>query len=416
MTEHLVDAVRTDVSGLTDLVSRDLGGCVMLANDDLFADRRHLIDPNPPVWQPDTYGRDGKIYDGWETRRRRNHATPSTAPDETDHDFAIIRIGAPGVISTLVIDTAFFRGNYPSYASVEALASEGYPTVEELQAMPWTTLLPRSPLKGDSANTFDIADDRRWTHLRLTIYPDGGVARFRALGVGLPDPRLLSGTFDLACLRNGGRVVAVSDMYFASAANLILPGSAANISHGWETARRRDDGHDWVLFALSGAARLRVAEVDSSHFTGNAPGAARLVGIDARRVPLAEALADERADERAEESAWIELMPRTRLLPDTVHRFRMHELWPDGTPPVTHVRLDIYPDGGLSRVRIWGEFEPEAALEQARTWLAALPADQARDVLAHVPGSDPGAMEGALLRYLTGIESTGIESTGIVGR
>ena len=190
----------------------------MLANNDLFADRRHLIDPNPPVWQPDTYGRDGKVYDGWETRRRRNHATASTAPDETDHDFALVRLGAPGVISTLVIDTAFFRGNYPPYASVEALAAEGYPTVEELEAMPWTTILPRSPLKGDSPNSFEVDDDRRWTHLRLTIYPDGGVARFRALGVGLPDPRLLSGTFDLACLRNGGRVVAVSDMFYSSAA------------------------------------------------------------------------------------------------------------------------------------------------------------------------------------------------------
>jgi allantoicase len=393
---ELADSARTDVSGLTDLVSRDLGGCVMLANDDLFADRRHLIDPRPPVWQPDTYGRDGKIYDGWETRRRRNQATPTAAPDESEHDYAIVRLGAPGLIRTLIVDTAFFRGNYPSHASVEALAVEGYPTVEELEAMPWTTLLPRSSLKGDTANTFEIADNRRWTHLRLTIYPDGGVSRFRALGVGLPDPRLLSGTFDLVCLRNGGRVVAVSDMFYSSAANLILPGSASNISEGWETARRRDGGHDWVLFSLAGAARLRVAEVDSSHFTGNAPGAARLVGIDARSVPLEEAMADE--------SRWVELVPRTRLLPDTNHRFRLREVWPDGPPPVTHVRLDVYPDGGLSRVRIWGEFEPEAAVAQARGWLAALPADQARDVLAHVPGSDPNTMEGALLRYLTGLE------------
>ena len=112
----------------------------------------------------------------------------------------------------------------------------------------------------------------------------------------------------------------------------------------------------------------------------------------------------------ADETLWTELMPRARLLPDTVHRFRMRELWPDGSPPVTHARLDIYPDGGLSRVRLWGEFEPEAAVEQARGWLAALPADQARDVLAHVPGSDPNAMEGSLLRYLTGLETTGIEA------
>jgi allantoicase len=341
-----------------DLASNAIGGRVVYANDELFADRRHLIRPEPSAWQPGTYGPDGKIYDGWETRRRR---------DGGDRDFAIVRLGAPGVIRSVVVDTAHFRGNYPPYASIEATAGEGHPIAQELPESAWTTLLPKSALKGDSPNPFDVVNDQRWTHVRLSIYPDGGVARLRVLGDVVPDPRMLTGTVDLAGLVNGGRVIGCSDMFYSSAGNLIRPGHTATIAEGWETARRRDGGHDWVLFALAGAGRVRRAEIDTSHFTGNAPGEARLVGIDARTGSLED------------ETAWREILPRTRLRPDTLHRFRI------GSDSLTHVRMEVFPDGGMSRVRLFGEFDDSALETLTVRWLRALPESQLSGVLADVP-------------------------------
>jgi allantoicase len=222
-------------------------------------------------------------------------------------------------------------------------------------------------LKGDSANSFDVVSDQRWTHVRLTIYPDGGVARLRVLGDVVPDPRILTGTVDLAGLVQGGRVVGCSDMFYSSAGNLIRPGDTKTIAEGWETARRRDGGHDWVLFALAGAGRIRRAEIDTSHFTGNAPGEARLMGIDARAKPLED------------ESAWRELLPRTRLRPDTLHRFRI------GSAAVTHVRMEVFPDGGMSRVRLFGELDDSALETITVRWLGALPESQLSGVLDGVP-------------------------------
>jgi allantoicase len=341
-----------------DLASNAIGGRVVYANDELFADRRHLIRPEPSAWQPGTYGADGKIYDGWETRRRR---------DGGDRDFAIVRLGAPGVIRSVVVDTAHFRGNYPPYASIEGTSGEGHPIAQELPESAWTTLVTKSALKGDSVNAFDVVSDQRWTHVRLTIYPDGGVARLRVLGDVVPDPRILTGTVDLAGLVQGGRVVGCSDMFYSSAGNLIRPGDTASIAEGWETARRRDGGHDWVLFALTGAGRIRRAEIDTSHFTGNAPGAARLIGIDARVSPLED------------ENAWQELLPRTKLRPDTLHRFMI------GSDSVTHVRMEVFPDGGMSRVRLFGELDDSSLDTLSVRWLAALPETQLSSVLADVP-------------------------------
>jgi allantoicase len=343
-----------------DLASRAVGGRVVYANDELFADRRHLISPEPSAWQPGTYGPDGKIYDGWETRRRRER-------HEGEHDFAIVRLGAPGAIRSIVVDTAHFRGNYPPYCSIEATASEGYPIAEDLPGSAWTTLVQKSALKGDSANQFDVVSDQRWTHVRLSIFPDGGVARLRVLGDVVPDPRILTGTIDLAGLVHGGRVIGCSDMFYSSAGNLIRPGDTATIAEGWETARRRDGGHEWVLFALAGAGRLRRAEIDTSHFTGNSPGATRLLGVDARAHGLDDP------------EAWQELLPRTNLRPDTRHLFRLD------TSAVTHVRMEVFPDGGMSRVRFWGELD-EAALDTLTTrWLGALPEAHLSEVLAGLP-------------------------------
>ncbi|MGH3587294.1 MAG: allantoicase, partial [Pseudonocardia sp.] len=298
-----------DFLTLPDLASRTLGGGVPYANDELFAERENLIKPGPAEFDPAVFGHKGKVYDGWETRRRR----------EPGHDHAVVRLGAAGVVRGVVIDTAWFRGNYPPFASVEATSVEGYPSPEELADADWRTIVERSPLQGDTANAFAVSAGERFTHVRLSIYPDGGVARFRVHGEVVPDPRLLPATFDLAALAHGGQVVDCSNMFYSSPVNLISPGETRTMGEGWENARRRDDGNDYVTFALAAPGVVGVAELDTRHFVGNAPGWAALSGIDARTAALEDP------------AAWVELLPRTRLQPDTPHRFRLA-----GAQTVTH--------------------------------------------------------------------------------
>jgi allantoicase len=337
-----------------DLASRLLGSSVVAANDELFAERENLIKPARPVHQPHSFGHKGQIYDGWETRRRR----------EPGFDWAIVRLGVPGIVRGVVVDTAFFTGNYPPEISVEGTAVEGYPSPEELDDSTWIPLVERSAVAGDSENFFAVTSDRRVTHVRLCMYPDGGVARLRVHGDVVADPRFLAlGSVDLAALANGGTVTDCSNMFYSSPVNLISPGEAHVMAEGWETSRRRDDGNDFVELALAGPGAVQLAELDTRYFVGNAPGHVILTGVDARR------------HDRADRAAWVELLGPTRLQPDTLHRF----LLADG-PEVTHVRLDVFPDGGMARVRLWGELSSDGREALHRLWLESLPEQHARQI------------------------------------
>jgi allantoicase len=332
---------------LPDLAVRTLGGAVVWANDELFAGRENLVNPGPAVFTPRTFGAKGQVYDGWETRRRRD-----LAPG--DHDEAIVRLGAPGVVRAVVVDTSHFTGNFPSEASVDALRVDGHPSVEELLGADWTTIVERSPVKGDSANVFPVASERRWTHVRLSIHPDGGVARLRVHGEVVADPDLVSalGTVDLAALELGGGVTGCSNLFYGSPQRLIAPGLARSMGEGWETARRRDDGNDWVEVRLAARGVVRVAELDSTWFLGNAPGAAALSAYDGTGDP-------------ADGASWRPLLERVALQPDTRHRMVL-----DGAAPATHVRLDIYPDGGMARLRLWGSPTDDGLVTLRERWEA----------------------------------------------
>jgi len=316
-------------TGLPDLASRLLGGSVVAANDELFAEKENLIKPAAPVFAPGDYGPRGKVYDGWETRRRR----------EPGHDHAIVRLGVPGIVRGVVADTSFFRGNYPPQVSVEAVHAAGYPAPAELGD--WQPLVARSGALGDTANYYPVTSARRWTHVRLSIYPDGGVARLRVHGEPVPDPAFLAGTVDLAALENGGRLAECSDAFYSSAGNLIMPGRPASMADGWENARRRDGGSDYATFALAAPGVVAQLDLDTSYFVGNAPGWARVLGTSAAPGSLHAA-------------QWDELLARTRLQPDTRHRFRVQR-----SHPVTHVRLEVFPDGGMARLRVLGAVTPE---------------------------------------------------------
>jgi allantoicase len=304
------------------------GGRGIIANDEHYGSVANLTAP----------GRGVNMGDGWETRRRR----------EPGHDWCLVRLGLPGIPRGVVVDTSHFRGNFPESCSLEACAVDGHPAPEELMSAAWTEILPRSPLEGNMKNTFALQGSAgRVTHLRFNIYPDGGVARLRVYGEVAPDwTRLLrrGSEIDLAGVENGGVVLCCSDMFFGNRHNLILPGPSLGMHDGWETRRRRGPGHDWAIVKLGVRAGIHRAEVDTSHFKGNAPGSCSIEACDA-----AEALPEHLAQPTFK--GWREILPRTALRPHTQHLF--DELAAAG--PFTHARLNIYPDGGVARLRLFGK-------------------------------------------------------------
>jgi allantoicase len=304
-----------------------LGSQVVFASDEFFGARERLIDPADPVFVPDRYDDHGKWMDGWESRRKRGPG----------HDYCIVRLGVPGIIHGFDVDTSHFTGNYPPEVSIDACVGE-----ETVPAEGWVELVPKTSIAGDAHHYLDARDDTVFTHVRLHIYPDGGVARLRIFGEIRADFTGVDGYVDLAALEHGGRSLSCSDEHYGSVHNLLAPGRAMNMGDGWETARRRGPGNDWVIVALGQPGVIERAEIDTAHFKGNYPD----------RVSLEAALFDGDDDASNESLAWRTLLPESKLKMDQQHYFD-DELEDAGE--VSHVRVSIYPDGGISRVRLFGK-------------------------------------------------------------
>jgi allantoicase len=359
---------KPDFTDHFDLASEKLGGAVIASNDDFFAEKENLLKPHAAVWKEHEYTDRGKWMDGWESRRKRIHGDQPDA-----HDWALVRLGVPGIVRGVVVDTSFFRGNYPDACSIEGCAAPTdafESTLLDESVTTWTEILPRTKLEGNSKNAFAIASNAAFTHLRLRIFPDGGVARLRVHGDVVPDWRRIGharGEIDLAAIEHGGDVLLASDMFFGERRNLIMPGRAINMSDGWETRRRRGPGHDWAILRLGASAAVRRIEVDTNHFKGNFPDTCTL---EVAYAP--DASVEELAKE---ESWWKPLLARTKLQAHTRHRFEA-ELEEPG--PATHVRLRVYPDGGVSRLRVFGVLDEDQRRALAVRRLDALPEPDAR--------------------------------------
>ncbi len=303
-----------------------LGSQVTWASDEFFGHKERLIDPATPVFVADRYDDHGKWMDGWETRRRRS----------AGHDACILRLGMPGIVRGVDIDTSYFTGNVPAEASIDACVSD-----EDVPGDGWETLLPRQPLDGDAHHFAGIEDDRTWTHVRLNVYPDGGVARLRIYGearpLGLPE----DGSIDLVSLGNGGRVLAASNEHFGRAQHLNLPGRAVHAGDGWQTARRRQPGHEWAILALGWPGVIERVEVDTGQYKGSHP----------EQVSLEAASFDSGTDVAYDSDRWQTLLPASKVSMDKKHYFE-DELAALG--PVTHAMLCVHPDGGVSRLRLFG--------------------------------------------------------------
>lgn len=325
-------------SGLVDLAAERVGGMALIANDEFFAPKENLLKPGRGVFIEGKYTDRGKWMDGWETRRRR----------ELGHDWCIVRLGIPGTVREVTVDTNHFRGNYPEACSLEVASLDDSMSTEDAAAyQKWTEVLPRTPLAGDAENRFPARhNEGRATHVRLNIYPDGGVARLRVWGIAQPDWTALAaadGAIDLVAVAHGGAPLASSDAFFGEPVNLLMPDRPANMGDGWETKRRRGPGHDWVVLRLGHRGTVESMEIDTTHFKGNYPDACSVDGLDAKGLaPDAVPAAD---------AEWQTLLPHSKLSADTQHRFAT-ELSTSG--PFTHVRLSIFPDGGVARFRVLG--------------------------------------------------------------
>jgi allantoicase len=331
-----------DFTQLADLASERLGGRAIEANDEFFAPKENLLKEAKPVFIEGKYTARGKWMDGWETRRRR---TPG-------HDWCIVRLGLLGIVRGVVVDTSFFKGNYPERFWLEGCdLGEKPPYKNEKKRLRaaetrWIELIPETKLQGDAQNSLPVNNEDRFTHLRLNIYPDGGVARLRVHGEVFLDKKKISrGEIDLAAIENGGGVITSSDEFFGAPRNLLMPGRAKNMGDGWETKRRRGPGHDWVVLKLGVPGVIRQIEVDTAHFKGNFPESC---SMEACYAP--DAASDTFL---AAPQTWKELLPRTKLKANHCHILKNLQ----DAVTASHVRFHIYPDGGVSRLRLFGRAE-----------------------------------------------------------
>ncbi|XP_028252677.1 allantoicase isoform X2 [Parambassis ranga] len=369
-----------DFLQFNDLACETVGGTVIFATDEWFAPAKNLLKREPPQFLPSAFTDFGKWMDGWETRRKR---IPG-------HDWCIIQLGVPGLVYGVDVDTSFFTGNHSPRVSIQAgcldqappLSLEGDRTgmaasdsqiaaVTELGSEAWPELVCVSELQPGFSdcchNHFRVSFKDRVTHLRLNMHPDGGIARLRVYGIGQRDWSSVPANqdVDLVALTNGGVCLSYSDAHFGHPRNMIGPGRAANMADGWETARRLDrpkelkvdqqgilqvPGWEWAVFRLGHPGVISSIEVDTNHFKGNFP--------DSCRIEACTLTPEEEADGIRTRwnsgTSWQLLLPPQKLRPHHRHHFTTAAL----TRPVSHIRLIIAPDGGVSRLRLWGRPAP----------------------------------------------------------
>ena len=315
-----------------NLADARLGAAGISCTDEFFAPLARMLEPTEPVFIPGKYDAHGKWMDGWESRRRRGGG----------HDSCVVRLAAPGEIIAVEIDTRHFTGNYPPAASLEGC--DGDPDTAA-----WTVLVPPSELDPDAQHLFEVQDSRAFSHVRLNIFPDGGVARLRVYGQPRPDWRAISEgePVDLASALYGALALAWSDSHYGHPNNMLRPDRGRDMGDGWETRRRREPGNDWCIIALAHAGTIQRVVVDTSHFKGNYPHRCSLQAalLPAEHTSLAQSLT-------TQSMYWPVLMADRLLEADREHGFADAEL--EDLGPVSHVRLNMIPDGGISRLRIFG--------------------------------------------------------------
>ena len=319
------------VNDWINLAQPRLGAEVIYSTHDFFAEANRMLKPEEPVFIEGKFDDNGKWMDGWETRRRRTGG----------YDHAIVKLGLAGIIKGIDIDTRHFTGNYAPAASLEACYTSSTPD----QDTEWETIIPSVSLQGNSHHYFEVDEDATFSHLRLNLYPDGGVARLRVYGQVQCNwsSKDKTQTYDLAAVEQGARAIAWNDEHFGCAANLLAPGRGVNMGDGWETRRRREPGNDWCIIELGHPGIIEEVIVDTAHFKGNYP--------DRCSIQAATVEGGTTASIITQSQFWPELLQPGKLEMDDIKHFT--DIQAIGS--VSHIRFNIFPDGGVSRLRLLGK-------------------------------------------------------------
>ena len=317
-------------NGLIDLAQPRLGTKVIYKTDDFFASANRIISPTIPIFKEGVVDRHGKWMDGWESRRKRT----------SGHDYIILKLGKAGKISKINVDTSHFNGNQPEMVSIEGAFSSS----NKINQLKWSQILPKKKIKANSHHLFSVKNKKIFTHIKFNIFPDGGVARLRLYGSIVKSKKFKNKITNLASLLDGASVIACNNEHFGKAENILAPGKAKNMGDGWETRRRRDKGSDWlILNSIDGNSIDRI-EISTHHFKGNFPNncslqAAYLSPSSSRKIVNSS-------------NKWKYLLKNTKLSANKTHKFKNSLMKKE---KINHIRINIFPDGGISRFRIFGK-------------------------------------------------------------
>jgi allantoicase len=318
-------------NGLIDLAQPRLGTKVIYKTDDFFASANRIINPTEPVFKVGVFDKHGKWMDGWESRRKRT----------AGHDFIIIKLGKPGTIKKVDVDTSHFNGNQPAMISIEGANSNS----NKINQLNWQPLLSKKKTKANSHHYFTVNSNKVFTHIKFNIFPDGGVARLRLYGSIAKSSKLKNKKINLASLLDGSSVIACNNEHFGKAENILAPGKAKNMGDGWETRRRRDKGFDWLILNSLDGKEIDKIEISTHHFKGNFPSHCSL---------QAAYLPNSKNSKQIVKSSnkWKYLLKDAKLSANKVHVFKNNLMKKD---KINFIKINIFPDGGISRFRIYGK-------------------------------------------------------------
>ena len=329
---------KISTSGLIDLLQPRLGSKIVYKTDEFFGPAERILSQNLPIWKEGLYDKNGKWMDGWETRRKR----------QKGNDYLIISLGKPGKINIIDIDTSYFNGNQPEFASIEGCYSESFDINKKIS---WKTILKKSKIKPNFQNMFMIKDKKSYTHIRLNIFPDGGVARLRLYGK--IDINKLSihrnNLIELSSITNGSSIIAFNNEHFGKAENILAPGKSFNMSDGWETRRRRNKGNDWLIFKFGIPGYIKRIIIDTSHFKGNYPD---YFNLQASYISNSKNISKNLIIKNS--IKWKYVIKKTKLYMDQEHIINENLL---SNKLVNYIRINIFPDGGISRINIFGKIK-----------------------------------------------------------
>ena len=322
------------LNGLIDLAQSRLGSKIVYKTDEFFAPAKRIINPWPPVFKEGVFDKHGKWMDGWETRRKRGKG----------YDYLILKLGKPGRINKIDIDTSYFSGNQPSKISLQACFNKKKLPNKNTK---WITILKKKPTKANSHHFFNIKNKSVFTHIKLNIYPDGGIARIRIYGSMKILKNFTGKVLNLTSVLYGATPIACNNEHFGRAENILAPGIGKNMGDGWETRRSRGKNFDWLIIKCAAAGKIKKIQIDTHHFKGNYPD----------KCSIQAALINKKISGRAivnNSKKWKLLLNKVKLRAHQKHNFK-NNLMKD--KKVNYIKINIFPDGGISRIRIFGKTE-----------------------------------------------------------